>query len=170
MRSARDAKKIGAATAAPILAAAMLLALAVTGSAPAGASRTTTALEQSIVDAINKVRVDRGRGPVRLNPQLRIAARAHTRDMLQRQYFAHGDFAGRIVAAGAPGSRVGENLGWVEAGQMPVETIIYLWMQSPPHRAVLLRPGFELVGVGVARGPFRGYQSTVVVTADFAGE
>jgi uncharacterized protein YkwD len=147
----------------------MLLALTLTGSAPAGAS-TTSRLEQSFVEAINKVRADYGRAPVRVNRQLRTAARAHTRDMLERQYFAHTDFARRIVEAGAPGSRVGEDLGWVEAGQMPVETILYLWMQSPPHRAVVLRPGFELVGIGVARGPFRGYQSTVVVTADFAGE
>jgi uncharacterized protein YkwD len=138
------------------------------GSSAAATSTSTSRLEQSFVHAINDVRAEHGRAPVRMHPGLRAVARAHTQDMIERRYFAHRDFGHRIESADAPGSRVGENLGWVEVGENPVETIVYLWMGSPTHRAVLLRPGFQLVGIGVARGLFRGHEATVV-TADFSG-
>jgi uncharacterized protein YkwD len=148
----------------------VLLALMLAGSTTAGASKTMRQLEQSFVHAINDVRADHGRPPVRVDARLRSVARAHTLDMLERRYFAHGDFARRVASAGAPGSRVGENLGWVEAGETPVKTLVSLWMRSATHRAVILRPGFDLIGVGVAEGPFKGHPSTFVVTADFSGE
>jgi uncharacterized protein YkwD len=37
------------------------------------------------------------------------------------------------------------------------------------HRANLLRPGFNRIGIGAARGTFHGLPDALVVTADFAG-
>ncbi len=163
---------MGAALAAPIAAVAVLVALACLALArpePAPAATSTATLEQSFLGAVNRQRLGHGRRPVRLDSRLRHAARFHSRDMVRRHYFAHGDFADRIASFGAPRPWVGEALGWIAASTAPVQTIVDLWMHSPEHRAVLLRPGFSLIGVGVARGPFMGYRGTIVVTADFSG-
>jgi uncharacterized protein YkwD len=42
-------------------------------------------------------------------------------------------------------------------------------MSSPGHRANLLRPGWNRIGLGVLKGHFLGYAGATVYTADFAG-
>ena len=42
-------------------------------------------------------------------------------------------------------------------------------MGSPGHRANLLRPGWNRIGLGALKGNFLGYTGATVVTADFAG-
>jgi hypothetical protein len=42
-----------------------------------------------------------------------------------------------------------------------------MWMDSPPHRAVLLSPAFRRVGIARRWGNLRG-SKMAVVTADFA--
>jgi uncharacterized protein YkwD len=44
-----------------------------------------------------------------------------------------------------------------------------MWMESPGHRANILRPSFTRIGLGRRVGPFAGYGTAAVVTADFAG-
>jgi len=89
--------------------------------------------------------------------------------MVTRGYFAHGDFGRRIRRFCAGGRTVGEDLGWSVDDGAATRRIVGMWLASPSHRAVLLRRGFRLVGLGVARGPFKGGSACVVVTADFAG-
>jgi uncharacterized protein YkwD len=48
-------------------------------------------------------------------------------------------------------------------------TVITEWLQSPEHRANLLRPSFTRIGIGAAQGSFLGNAGAIVVTADFAG-
>jgi uncharacterized protein YkwD len=87
--------------------------------------------------------------------------------MLSRQYFAHGAVAGRAVAEGARGPVFGEDLAW--ATGLTAHWVVDHWLASPPHRAVLLRPGFRRVGIGISFGTFAGHGGAGVVTADFAG-
>jgi uncharacterized protein YkwD len=42
-------------------------------------------------------------------------------------------------------------------------------MESPGHRANLLRPGWTRIGLGALTGTFGGYAGATVFTADFAG-
>jgi uncharacterized protein YkwD len=154
------------------LAAALshLAAGLVAGAAPATAATTRlSAVESSFLTAINAVRAKHSVQPVRPASGLLRAARAHSAEMLSGRYFRHGDFVGRLVQYGATGPMVGEDLGWtvVDAGQ--TDRIVAWWLQSPGHRAVLLRPGFHSVGIGVVRGPFHGRANCIVVTADFEG-
>ena len=53
----------------------------------------------------------------------------------------------------------------------PVELapLVRSWMNSPGHRANLLRSGWKRIGLGIARGTFQGYPGASIVTADFAG-
>ena len=43
------------------------------------------------------------------------------------------------------------------AGSRGPAQFVQIWMNSPSHRANLLRPGFQRVGAGVSVGTFRGY-------------
>ena len=62
---------------------------------------------------------------------------------------------------------VGETLAW--ATGMTAQWVVDRWLASPPHRAVMLRPGFRRVGIGIVFGTFVGHGNAGVVTADFAG-
>jgi uncharacterized protein YkwD len=123
----------------------------------------------SLLQAVNATRAAHGLRPVRLDGQLRSAARAHSLEMLRGNYFAHGDFHGRMVAFRVSGSVAGENLAWGTGGYAGARTIVREWLASPEHRANLLRPGFTRIGIGLVRGTFLGSGGATIVTADFAG-
>ena len=116
---------------------------------------------------MNAARASNGLPPLRVDFHLVHAARGHSGDMMRRQYFAHGSLAGRAVASGARGPLFGEDLAW--ATGMTPQWVVDHWLASPAHRAVLLRPGFRRVGIGIAFGTFIGHGGAAVVTADFAG-
>jgi uncharacterized protein YkwD len=165
MRRASSTSRIGAAPVAPIaLAVSALVPVAVDQ-----ASRPTEQLEERFLAAINDVRRAHDLPAVRFDRRLGAAARRHSRDMISRGYFAHGRFAQRIVAAGAPGNWVGEVLGWTSSRRAQVRVLLDLWLQSPTHRAVILARNDSLAGVGVSRGSFEGHRRTLVVTIDFTG-
>jgi uncharacterized protein YkwD len=131
----------------------------------AGAGR----LDRAIVRQINAVRARAGLAPVMKTGRLRRVARHHTLDMLRHDSFSHdGDgttFAQRIHAR-VHFDKVGETL-----ALMPRHTgarrIVRAWLNSPPHRAVLLDPAYHRIGVAGARGNM-GTGPALVVTADFA--
>jgi uncharacterized protein YkwD len=123
----------------------------------------------SFLAAINEARAAHGLAPLRFDARLQRAARAHSSDMVHRNYFAHGPFVSRLARFGVRGPRVGENLAWgVGAGADP-RRIVQQWLASPRHRANLLRPGFRRVGLGLRAGSFAGHGNALVITADFAG-
>lgn len=146
----------------PVLAALVLAAPAAGARAP-----HVSSTEASLLRAINGARTSRGLAPLRLDLRLFRAARGHTADMLQRQYFAHGAVDGRARAVGVRGPVYGENLAWATA--LTTRWVVGRWLASPRHRAVMLRPGFRRIGIGVAYGRFAGSDGAGVVTADFAG-
>jgi uncharacterized protein YkwD len=123
----------------------------------------------SFLAAMNEARAAHGLAPFRLDPRLQRAARAHSGDMIRRQYFAHGPLVSRLARFGVRGPRVGENLAWGVGSAGDPRAVVRSWLASPPHRANLLRRGFRRVGLGVLAGPFAGQGRALVVTADFAG-
>jgi uncharacterized protein YkwD len=136
------------------------------GAASAASARALTSSENSLLSAINAVRTSRGLAPVKVDYRLVRTARAHSADMLRRQYFAHGAFTARVRSSGAAGTVFGEDLAW---GPVSASWVVSHWLTSPSHRAVLLRPGFRRVGIGAFQGTFAGHRGALVVTADFAG-
>ena len=130
-------------------------------------ARGLTSPERSLLGTMNAARASNGLPPLRVDFRLVRAARGHSSDMMRRQYFAHGAVAGRAVSAGARGPLFGEDLAWSTA--MTPQWVVDRWLASPAHRAVLLRPGFTRVGIGIAFGTFIGHGGAGVVTADFAG-
>lgn len=144
-----------------------LAAFAVLMPATAAQAGRLTSSEASLLTTINTVRRSHHLSALRIDFHLVRAARGHSADMMRRQYFAHGSVAGRVVAAGARGPLFGEDLAW--ATRITANWVVGAWLQSPAHRAILLRPGFRRVGVGYAFGSFIGHGGAGVVTADFAG-
>jgi uncharacterized protein YkwD len=150
----------------PLVAAGLALAFAAPLPAAAASLREE---ERSVLNGVNAARSEHGLPPVTPSAPLERSARFHSRDMVARSYFAHGPFWQRMVRFGAGGPRLGEDLAWTAVPGNAPETVVRLWLASPTHRAVLLRPGFRRVGIGVAVGPFMGFDRVTVVTADFAG-
>lgn len=156
-------KRITAASGAILLLLAFFLA-------PAGQAATTqTETERSLIAVVNDVRQAHNLRPLQVDAQLVKAARANSTRLLQSNVFEHGSFAERIALHGARGPSFGENLAWGTGRLASARSIVRAWMASPGHRANLLRPGWNRIGVGVLRGRFLGYAGATVVTADFAG-
>ena len=138
--------------------------------APAAlAAKGSSSAELNVLAAVNSTRAAHGLQPLRLDSTLRNAARSHSIDMLRHNYFAHGNFAGRMVAFHIQGLTAGENLAWGTGPYGRAGTIVREWLASPEHRANLLRPGYIRIGIGLVRGSFLGTGGATVVTADFAG-
>ena len=89
--------------------------------------------------------------------------------MLRRDYFAHGNFPGRMAAFHVRLRTAGENLAWGSGPYGQAGEVVREWLASPEHRANLLGTGFSRIGIGLARGTFLGTGDATVVTADFAG-
>ena len=152
------------------VAAALAAAFCAVVPAPAmGGVVPLSPLERSFLYAINHTRVEHGVNRVVINDTLVAAARAHSSDMVRRHYFAHRVFWRRLEQFGLTSGRVGEDLGWDSHLEIAVPELIRMWLRSQPHRAVLLNPNYQDVGVGVRIGPFAGYRKAIVVTADFLG-
>ncbi len=152
----------------PLLA--LLLAFPAVASARSGASyRSST--ERSVFKLLNDVRRAHNLPPLAFSSALRAAAREHSADMLERQYFEHDSpdeaFDTRIRRHLKSGM-VGENIAWGTGSYATPAGIVKLWMNSPGHRRIILTPGLHRVGLGVATGTFKGMPGAVMATADFS--
>jgi uncharacterized protein YkwD len=140
--------------------------------------QNTVALEESILCLINERRASSGVGPVRLNAKLAQAASRHSNDMVSQGFFSHtspggGTFISRIASTGyTRGARswlVGENLAWGSGSLSTPANLVEAWMESPAHRANLLRGRFREVGLSGVRGTpsDSGDQTGVTVSSEY---
>jgi uncharacterized protein YkwD len=114
----------------------------------------------SILRAMNSVRARHHLPALRPSRALSRAASEHSSDMARSGLMSHGAFAQRISHY-VNSRMVGENLAW--ASRCSGHAIVRMWMNSAPHRAIMLSPGFRRAGVGVSRASHFCF-----VTADFA--
>lgn len=128
---------------------------------PLGELQPDPAAEQRMLELVNQERAAAGLGPLEFDDQLRDVARAHSREMFELGYFAHqspqtGSPFDRLRRAGIAFLVAGENLAYAPNVRVAHEGL----MQSPGHRANILRPAFGRVGIGVIRSQFRGSMYT----------
>ena len=108
-------------------------------------------------------RLDRGeRAVVRAINSAR-AADVHSRSMLRTDFFSHGAFSQRVRRY-VSFRRVGETIAW--RSRCSARGFVRMWLNSAPHRAVLLSRGFRRIGVGRRKGRL-GSTRACMVTADF---
>jgi uncharacterized protein YkwD/uncharacterized membrane protein required for colicin V production len=120
-------------------------------------SRPRPDLEKQMLDLVNQERRAAGLNSLEPDPELTEVARKHSADMFARGYFAHDTPEGldpfdRMRAANVHFITAGENLAL--APTLPVAHTGL--MNSPGHRANILRPQFGRVGIGVMDGGMRG--------------
>lgn len=113
---------------------------------------------QQVLDRVNAIRRSHGLAALRPHPELIAAARAHSDDLATRGELSHIGSDGRVASerierAGYDWTMTGENLG---AGYDTPARVVAGWMDSPPHRAILLAPQPEHAGVGLTIGPGPG--------------
>jgi uncharacterized protein YkwD len=147
---------------------ALVCVLAPAASARSGAT-ALTAGERSLLTEVNAVRRSNGLRPLSVDPALVRVARSYSSTMLRTNVFTHGAMGARLAASGARGPAYGENLAWGTGPYGAAKFVVRSWMNSPGHRANLLRPGWNRIGLGIVRGTFQGYSGASIVTADFAG-
>lgn len=123
-----------------------------------------------MIQLINRMRAQHGLGPLRSSRHLARAADRHSHDMLRHDFFGHPSSDGtpfyRRVRSYANARSVGEDLA-MASGSSVAPAVVGMWMNSPPHRAVILSSTFGRIGIGQRSGQL-GSQRTTVVTADFA--
>jgi len=154
-----------------VCVAAWFAVLASPGAAPstlAAGGSALTARDNSLIAAVNAERALALLPKLRLDYRLTRAARAHSLDMLRRDYFGHGNFIGRMSRFHVRGAMFAENLAW-GSGVMSAASVLAHWISSPTHRAILLDPHLHRIGVATPIGAFDGFSRATMVTADFAG-
>lgn len=125
--------------------------------------------ELLLLERVNDERHRVGLRPLVHDPVLAELARAHSRDMLERGYFAHVDpdgvdLAQRLRSAGLEVSRSAENI----ARSPTVSEAHASLMRSPGHAQNILAEVMDRVGVGVAMGSGPDGGPVVLVTQVFA--
>ncbi len=113
--------------------------------------------EQGMWELINRERKAAGVKEVKFSTQLREPAREHCQDMFARSYFSHYTPEGkspfdRLDDAGIEYIAAGENLAYAPSLSLAHQGL----MNSPGHKANILRKSFGKVGVGVIDGGFYG--------------
>ena len=124
------------------------------------------AAENRMLELLNEARMKGGLSTLRMDAQLQVVAREHSKDMYDRGYFSHrtpdnkSPFD-RMRAHGIHYVTAGENIAYAP----DVEQAEVSLMDSPEHRANILNPDFKRVGIGVMRG-IGGHEE--MFTQDFA--
>ena len=145
------------------LAGAWLALLACGGGGGLGLGPTapgTPSVAQFEADSfqlLNQARQANGVALLQLDPALSDVARAHSESMRDHNYFDHRDpttgktFTDRLHDAGQVYRTAGENLAMVANAADPATFAHDQLFASPEHRADMLNPTFDRVGIGVAR-------------------
>ena len=105
-----------------------------------------------VIELVNIEREARNLHPLSYNEELTLAARLHSQDMGDQNYFDHTSLDGRefyerIAGAGYDCQICGEN---IAAGYSTPEAVVDAWMNSDGHRANILDPDYCDIGVGYA--------------------
>jgi uncharacterized protein YkwD len=109
----------------------------------------------------NQVRAEQGLPLLKENRRLDKAALGHSDDMVAEGYFEHTTPAGytfvdRILGAHyvkrSDGWTLGENLAWGTGDLSTPDGVMTSWMNSPGHKANILKRAYREVGIGIDLG------------------
>ncbi len=125
---------------------------------------TAAVLPSALTSLANADRTAYALSQLEVDPLLTQAAQAKADDMAAKSYFAHvapdgSTFRTHLDAVGYDYTYAGENLAVDFDESVDVEKA---WMNSPTHRANILKAEYTNVGYGVARGIYQGKEVTFV--------
>jgi len=111
---------------------------------------TLTADERSLIDQINAQRANNGLAALKVDAKLMTVGRLKAKDMVVNNYFSHqsptyGSPFDMMKNYGVTYIMAGENI----AGNGSLSGAVTAWMNSPGHRANILKSNFNYTGVGI---------------------
>jgi uncharacterized protein YkwD len=115
--------------------------------------------ERRMLELHNRERHSRGKPRLCVHPKLQKAAEAHSRDMIRKDRFWHGNIGRRLKNFGYDRKAYGENISRDRGGPSP-QTTFESWMKSSAHRRNILKGNLDEVGVGAATGDVNGSKTT----------
>ena len=141
------------------LVAAVVLASCVLCAARAGSGDDDkvklTPEEEKILELTNEARKEKKLPPFKVSPLLTKLARKHSANMAKQRKLEHTlDGKGpeqRIRESGYPYVSWAENIVMNRDTPAGIKQCFQWWMESPPHRANILKPGLREIGIGMAR-------------------
>ncbi|SEH00894.1 Uncharacterized conserved protein YkwD, contains CAP (CSP/antigen 5/PR1) domain [Nonomuraea solani] len=140
-----------AAAALITIAAPVSAAQAVTAPPASGTAKVGTARENMVVRLVNARRAKKGCRALKHHPQLHRAARGHSADMAEGDYFSSTSrdgrsFTDRIKEAGfTGGTNLAEN---IAKGQRTPAAVVQSWMDHSVTKATIMNCKFTFIGVG----------------------
>jgi len=121
----------------------------------------------------NRQRRNHNLKPFCVHPNLQKVARAHSKDMIQRDYFSHitkgtnRDGCDRVKNSGYRYRYCGENIGRGHGPYGEPGYVMRSWMNSSGHRRNILNGKFREIGVGTYTGTFGNTRDTTMYTVNF---
>jgi len=118
-----------------------------------------------LLSATNDARKAEGEPALALNEKLNEAAQRKVQDMFAKQYWAHNSPDGATPwqwfgEVGYSYSEAGENLA---KNFRTSDSVISAWLQSPTHKANLLKATYTEVGFAIMDGTLDGKKTSIVV-------
>ena len=129
-----------------------------------------TAEASSLLAATNAEREANGEADLQINGELTAAAQAKAADMVAKNYWAHVSPSGEtpwdfIDQTGYSYVGAGENLAY---GFNSLDEVMTGWMNSPTHRANVLKAAYSEVGFSIVTAPdFQGSGPQTIVVAEY---
>lgn len=113
-------------------------------------SFNTRQLEKSVFEKINRYRVSKGLGQLKLDARISRQARIHSQNMANGKVpFSHNGFERRVKVLPIRFSSAAENVAFNQGYDDPVAEAVRGWIHSPGHH-VNIKGKYNLTGVGVA--------------------
>jgi uncharacterized YkwD family protein len=110
--------------------------------------------EEQVVQLVNQQRAKAGLRPLTHRADVKNVAQKKAEDMINSNYFSHtspnyGSPFDMLKAFGISYSYAGEN---IAKGQKTPQEVMNAWMNSSGHRANILKPEYDVIGVGFYHG------------------
>ncbi|QGQ46532.1 CAP domain-containing protein [Metabacillus sediminilitoris] len=110
--------------------------------------------EEQVVQLVNQQRAKAGLRPLTHRADVKNVAQKKAEDMINSNYFSHtspnyGSPFDMLKTFGISYSYAGEN---IAKGQKTPQEVMNAWMNSSGHRANILKPEYDVIGVGFYHG------------------
>jgi len=132
---------------------------------PAKLDFLASVLPGVLVAKTNEARLENNEDELTENKLLVLAAQLKANDMADKGYFSHVSPDGTtpwywLGKSGYNYENAGENLA---VNFVDSEDVHKAWMNSPTHRANILRNEYEEIGIATAKGQYKGKEAIFVV-------
>lgn len=109
-----------------------------------------SSFEEQVVQLVNQERAKAGLKPLTHRADIKNVAYKKAQDMINSNYFSHtspnyGSPFQMLKTFGVSYRTAGEN---IAKGQKTPQEVMNAWMNSPGHRANILKPEYDSIGVG----------------------